>query len=225
MAKTISSPEGLLEGLWIYYDVNITVGRIVGGVPFNEKMIEGWIKAKHPDETVHAALIEETKESVDQARDESEKATWVGFKKDDDYGLYIEGRQVKAMLKESASVLRVRFDIAAFKSKVAERLYVTDQKIYLGVSEPTGSDERPIHVVTPMGPRSALKKSDYVEDAELSFTVKALDEPLKTTKEKNRVLPSAYVPALLEYASENGLGADRSQENGKFTVDSIEERR
>jgi len=224
MAKTISSPDVLTDGLWIYYDVNITVGRLVGGVPFAEKMIEGWIKAKHPDEAQHAAVIEETKEAMDQKRDDAEKSTWVGFKKDD-RGLYIEGRQVKAMLKEAASVLRVRLDIAGFKSKVAERLYVTDQRIYLGAFQPTGSDERPIHVYTPMGPRSALKKSDYVEDAKLAFTVKALDEPLKTTREKNRVLPSAYVPALLEYASENGLGADRSQENGKFTVDSIEERR
>ena len=161
---------------------------------------------------------------MDQARDETEKATWVGFKHDE-AGLYIEGRQVKAMLKEAASVLRVRFDIAAFKSKVAERLYVTDQRIHLGVSEPTGSDERPIHVQTPQGPRSALKRSDYVDNAQLKFTIKALDDPMKTIREKNKVLPSAYVPALLEYASENGLGADRSQENGKFSVDSITERR
>ena len=47
MAKNISSPEDLTAGMWIFYDVDITVGRIVGGVPFNEQMIEGWIKAKH----------------------------------------------------------------------------------------------------------------------------------------------------------------------------------
>ena len=220
----ITDPAELIANLWEYYRVTLRFReKLMGGIPYNKKMIEGWIMSRfgegdqaqaHIDKTMAEMGVDDLANLDPEIR---EAGSWVGFKHDD-IGIYVEGRQVKAALKEAASVLRIPFNIAAFKSKVAERLFVLEDKIHLGRKEPDGSEERAIHGYTAQGPRSALKRSDYVEQGEITFRVRAVLDPLTTIKDKNKVWPSAYLPALLEYVQENGFGADRSQGHGRSDV-------
>jgi hypothetical protein len=83
---------------------------------------------------------------------------------------------------------------------------------------PDGSEESPVHAMTPQGPISALKRVDYVETPTLTFTIRALKTPL-VTKAKDKIAPQAYVRTILEYCQDGGLGADRSQGYGKFLVE------
>ena len=184
-------------------------------------MIRAWLEAKLGASEATEALIFQTESEIQVAVDEGEKESWTGFKRDETRGLYLEGRQVKAMLKECANVLREQLGITAFKARVAERVFVEEDQIYLGKEEPDGSVERPIHVMTRMGPMTALKKADYVEDATVCFTLRALKQPM-LTKEKDRIMPSAYIPLLLKLGQNIGLGADRSQGNGRFIVTKFE---
>ena len=221
---TITDASGLIGGLWKYYKVKLRFrSRCYGGVPKNKDMIRGWLEAKMGSGGDTDKLIARTEEEIVIAVDDAEKQSWCGFKIDVPHGLYIEGRQVKACLKESANILREKIGIIAFKARLAERVFVLEDRIFLDRQEPDGSVERPIHVMTRQGPMTALKKADYVERAAVDFTLKALDSPMVMSGSKNRVPPSVYLPVILELAQEMGLGADRSQENGKFEVVEFEE--
>lgn len=104
------------------------------------------------------------------------------------------------------------------KAKLAERIFVEEDKIRFmrdGVAllKVDGDEERAIHVMTAQGPRTALKRCDYVNGpVELKFTVRMLDDGL---------VDADLVETLLEFGGWNGLGADRSQGNGLFDVKSI----
>jgi len=186
--------------------------------------IETWIRTRLGEGDMADVIIKQTLEAMGitegATAEEVSKGQSCGFKKNGE-GLYIEGRQVKAMIKESANILRPKFNMAAFKAKVAERVFVAEDKISLGVKEPTGYEERPIHVMTAQGERTALKRSDYVKDATIKFTLKVLDDSI-LDKNKKKWTPEEYLEPIFAFAEENGLGADRSQEQGKFNVTQFE---
>jgi len=208
--------------------------RIVGGTPTNPKLIEGWLKANMPEvtEDERAKLAATTLEQVKDVVEEESKAMWTTFKKDVTGVLFIEGRQVKAAFKEAANILRealIKQDkkgkpdekknrFTGFKSKLAERLFVEEERIFLirpgigPVTKPSGTEERPIHVMTAMGERTALKRYDYVSDVDLTFTVRWLDDGL---------MDDELLTVLLDYMGWNGLGADRSQGEGLFEVKEV----
>lgn len=232
--------------------------RIMGGVPLNPKLIEGWIKAGMPSvsEAERAALAARTAEEVPAATEDKAQAMTCCFKRNKEDGLFIEGRQVKAMFKESANVLRevlqkaehkgskakpAKPDAAdaapspddkpekpdtsrksrftAIRAKLAERLFVAEDRISIRrdgkiLEQADGSEERAIHVLTAMGPRDALKRSEFIEaPATLTFHLKWLADG---------VIDLDLIAVLLEHASENGIGADRSQGNGRFRVLKLE---
>ena len=135
------------------------------------------------------------------------------------HGLYIETRQVKAMLKQSASLLRITTQKIGSKQILAEGMEVkglppTPERLYLGCEQPDGHNEGPIHVKTAQGPRTSIKRVDYVERAELRFEIWVL----KTAAQEKRHIGKADLERILTHAQENGLGADRSQTRGKFDV-------
>jgi hypothetical protein len=148
------------------------------------------------------------------------ESCWNGFKIDDQ-GLYLEGRQVKACLKESANIVKGMLNITALKQRLAERVYVVEETIPLSVKQPSGSYEAMIHAMTAMGPINALKRVDYVERPVIRFTLRVLNEPLMN-KDKKKLPPMDYLTTILAHAGENGLGADRSQGNGQFDVIKLE---
>ena len=203
--------------------------KLCGGVPKSEKAIEGWIRTNVEDKSKLDQMISDTKEAmkVDELSkedvDDLAKSAWNGFKQDE-HGIYVEGRQIKSMFKESANVIKNVLNVSAFKARVAERVFVVEDKVYINneddvrFKEPSGFYEGMVHAMTAMGKISALKRVDYVESASISFTLRILDEKL-VTKDKKRMDIPTYIMHLITHAQENGLGAERSQGNGKFTCD------
>lgn len=217
--------------------------RVVGGVPADPKLIAGWLKANMPEvaEAELEKLAATTLAEVGKVVEDESKPMWTTFKRDEN-GIYMEGRQLKAAFKECANILRDVFQkqetaerkgtakatgegegkaqksrFTALKAKLAERLFVEEERVYLRtetqavLKEPHGNEENPIHVMTAQGPRTALKKFDFCEPGtHISFTVRWLNDG---------VVDASLVRALLEYMQWNGIGASRSQGNGQFTFE------
>jgi len=246
--KTLKSLNDIQNTLHLYshYRITITLNDwIMGGIPKSPDVIENWIafhlKDSHrldqlaakteaaiglakPDQGQAVAehqLAMSSPELTDEQMQSIQEYNWCGFHHNAD-GLYLEGRCIKAMLKESANILRRKMDLTALKARVAERLFVSDYTVSLGVNEPSGSHQGVVHAMTPQGKISALSRTDYVTKPKMSFTIKILDEPLVDKAKKFQFTPMALLELLLDYSTSIGVGAKRSQGFGRFTVDNIE---
>ena len=200
------------------YRVTLRLKDIAGGIPAHPDLIEPWINAtnKEKSEEERQKIIEAHKEDLPSVSEEKEARSTTTFKRDDS-GLYIEARQVKAMMKEAGNILKDYLGVKALKSKVADQVFVTsevegmkdDHKIYLSRDKPDCTEERPVHAMTPQGPRSSLKRSDIVKDTEISFIVHKFD---------NKELTEDVLMGIFDFSQRSGLGADRSQDRGRFEL-------
>ena len=245
--KNLKELEGALH-LYNYYDVRLTMnGKLMGGIPKSPDVIENWI-AFHLDDThrldqlaaqtadaigmvkpdalvataAHQSAMQTTA-LTDEQLEEIKQYNWCGFHSDDN-GLLLEGRCIKAMFKEAANILKKKLNLTALKARIAERLFVLEPSIPLGVTKPDGNLESMVHAMTPQGPINALSRTDYVTAPTLAFTCKIVDEALADKDKKYQFAPQALLEVLLDYGTELGIGANRSQGYGRFTVDSIDAR-
>jgi hypothetical protein len=216
--------------MWDYYSLMMKVDRLVGGLPKHPEIVRRWQEAKWPTNpeaklgngdpaTPEEAAARTVQDLGSQAlaAEEAVAGIWTGFAERDGV-LVIEERQVRAMLKESANIVKALPSMrkvnragdakeVPLRARLAERVFVRPHWIPLGVSEPTESPERPIHVMTALGPRTALKRADVIDDVEIHCTLKVLNDGFIT---------EAILCTILDHACENGLGTDRSQGNGTF---------
>jgi hypothetical protein len=124
--------------------------------------------------------------------------------------LYIEGRQVKAALKEAANIRwpwekgkGKTFAGKGAKSFVAEHVFVLDDRCYLGVDRPDDIQERFVHAN--QGP--GIAREEYVENVEVSFSVTS-----------DWAFTDSEWAELWLTAELQGVGATRSQGFGRFAV-------
>jgi len=219
------------NNLYERYEVEVEVlDRLDGGVPKNPEIIEKWVKARTKfDDDLTKKQIEDHVRDIKQEVEDTASGMWCGFKADD-VGIYIDARQVKALLRECMTMLGISQDKRGSKQIYQHGLEVKGQgardrhKIYLvtpaaGQAHPEPPDlkneETPIHVQTPQGPRSALKRVDYVPaGTRLTFEVWIM----ATHPQEKRHLGQRELEDMLTLAQEDGLGANRSQGCGKFEV-------
>lgn len=202
------------------YAVRIRIADIVGGKPATPEMIAAWVdatnKKKNADE--RKKIVDAHLETLaDLTEEKADKQSVVFARVDGE--LAIEGRQIKAMLKEAGNIIKTIAPgepIAALKSKVADQVFVAEEYIKLGRTEPDDREERPIHVMTAQGPRTSIKRVEIVRDVEIGFTVRR-----RRGRDKGSV-PEKVLLGILDYAQQVGLGADRSQGRGMFKVLSVE---
>lgn len=208
--------------------------RLMGGTPKDPKIIMGWIKSKMGIDEVEqqkqmtiSTMIElgvdkTPQELADLAVDELGKLAEQlaltkntnGFKIDPEHGLYIEGRIVKAMLKENTNIIFAGTPGWGATRKgprnaVAEWVFVNPDKIYLDRMAPDGVDLFIGHTSGPKGPTSNLTYYEYVERPKIQFEVMVT---------KDRVTLDQWV-AIWNQAEENGLGSLRSQGFGRFDIE------
>lgn len=224
------------------FAASLRVRNIAGGVPADPKVAEGWLRKKmvvDDDDLIRKAVIEVMAErgvSAEEAVEEVNRTKNLnGFKRlrcddcppDGDlcvngrHLLYIEGRQLKAAIKEAANVrwpypqtvwgpggarkggTKGEGRGKASTSFFAEHVFVQEDVVGLGVYEATDVTQRFVH--TWRG--NAISYDEYVAIADISFTV-ATDHDF--TEEQW---------ALLWLTGEqNGLGACRSQGFGRYEV-------
>lgn len=196
----------------------ISVRNIAGGVPTDPKVAEGWLRTKLTDKD---DLIREmvAQVMVDRGVTADEAASLVdtnkhlnGFRRDTD-GLYIEGRQLKAAVKEAAGVARATDKLKAkwgatnkgVLGFVAEHIMVIEERLHLGVTEPSKVIQS-----FPKNPRTGqtgIQYTEIIETAEFDFTV--ISDYAFTDEEW----------AMLWLTGEQqGVGASRSQGFGRYEV-------
>lgn len=237
MAKSKMSFDAFKQqfagSLFDEYRVKLYLHDVAGGTPMNKDLIESWINAtcKLKSEEERQKIIQASLETLSEVSEEKEARSWVGFKKDEEGHLFIDGRCVKAMLKEAANIIK---DVApngggqkgknagkdkgitSFKSKMADRVFVVEDRVYFQrngerIKEADELEERPVHAMTARGPRSSLKRTDILRDVEVEFTIRRLN---------TSDVPEEALFACLVYAQNLGLGADRSQ--GRGTMKDVE---
>lgn len=208
------------RALYDIYRVEIAIrDRLCGGMPKSADLIEAWVKA------TTGYNDQQTKAQTDEARavllEEVTERSWNGFPADAS-GVFVWARQIKALFKECATMLRVTVDKRGSKQIFQHGFEIKSMtggdRIHIGRPKADGYSEGPIHVQTPQGPRTALKRVDYVERPTLTFEVWVLS----TAPAETRHVGQEDIETMLTFAQENGLGADRSQGMGKFDVVSFD---
>lgn len=212
---------------WTTYTATIEISdRLIGGIPITNEgdrpdAFKGWLRGQQLDNTDVESLADTLTDVPDMPTGDGEEVLGTSFRADDD-GLYIEARQIKAMLREAAQRLGIIKRVRGSRQVVQHDLHIrgTDgsQKIHLGRTQPDGTDTRPISVMTPQGPRTSIKRFDYVVAPTLVFEIRLLDGGVGAG-----LIGEEELRDMLELGGMLGLGADRSQGEGTFILVSLEE--
>lgn len=218
--------EKYRDQVWpMQYRGRIRLHRICGGVPNDPNIAKSWLEKKlgvTDDEQLMKLVVETMAEREGMTRDDAVKEvinrTSVNGFKADGSGLYVEGRQLKACLKEGISVA-----VAAGKVKATgwgttkkwitnyfpEHVFVIQDTLYLYDEDGKHITERPVptqrFVSTFRG--NAISYDEIVPLAEIEFDV-ITDHPFS---DKEWAM-------LWVTAEQQGLGANRSQGYGRFEV-------
>lgn len=205
--------------MWRKFTVTMQFhGKLCGSVPQSKELVRPWLEARMPKNKPADAEkgIEEIEAEVLESIEQLEEKTTLGFQKDDN-GLFVRGATVKAHLKDCANQIKdhPEIKIKAFRSKVANKVYVDDYKIYLRngkeiYQEPVDQFEQPVHVMTAQGPRNALKIINYVERPAMRFTLLLLPDK-EVTLDK--------VKKIFEYGSVHGYGGERGMGEGRYSFE------
>ena len=214
--------------VWQEYIIGLQInGQFGGQIPRSEDEIRAMLEHRMPGRKPEDArpideLVEEVASQVDiqDTEDEDYVPGWSTFKHSAlDGQLQYEGRCIRGHLKDCALQVKDLYpEVKNFRSKVVNKLYVADTFIPLtkGGTDPfykaDGTETRYIQVMTRQGPRSAIKYIDYINDPYLEFRVKLL---------VNKEITIEHIKTILEYGSVHGMGAERSQGWGRYTVGNI----
>lgn len=216
---TTSAFAKYIPKAWPYvYAGTLHVGRIAGGTPTDPKVAEGWLRTKL-GEQVDDAVRQQVAEVMADRGVSPEVAVEIvnankhlnGFKRDEN-GLYIEGRHLKAAIKEAASVAAAAGKLPLtkwgatnkwLKAFVAEHICVMEDKLPLGLTEPTGIAQRFVHTHNGDG----IQYEEYCDDVDIDFTI---------TTDHN--FPEEQWAMLWLTGEQQGIGATRSQGYGRYTV-------
>lgn len=199
-------------------DVLLHVDELHGGIPMDQSKIEGWLASKigQDKESQIQQLVIETMAELNLDANEAlkevaEKYSLVGFKRIEG-DLVIEGRQIKAMIKEAANSRwgkrRWGPTNKGTKSFLAEHVFVPERYIGLGMTEPSGIAQRFISTYRGTG----IQYDEYVVDAKVNFTVIYDDIAAAAISDDDWA-------ELWVQAEQLGLGAARSQGYGRFVVE------
>ncbi len=202
----------------IRFEGTLHIGCIAGGTPTDPKVAEGWLKTKlgvDKDDLIRemvATTMVERGVTADEATTIVNQSKHLnGFRRDEN-GLYIEGRQLKAALKEAASIAVAAGALTArgwgktnkgLLSYLAEHVFVVEERLHLGVTEASGIAQRFVHTFRGTG----IQYEEYVEDAKVDFTV--ISDHDFTEKEW---------AAIWLTGEQQGIGASRSQGYGRYEV-------
>lgn len=206
-------------------------GLIVGGVPSDPSVIRKWLTTRMDlSDTALDELLAETikartgpmtaEEKIDAIVSSEHAPSINGFKRNETGELCYEGRCMKSAIKESANSAFPGTDYLdkgkapfvsprkGLMSTLAERVFVYDELIGLGVHSPTRVEERIKHVTTAQGPRSSINLVEVVEKPTLEFTMGVHDD----------FLSRAAWGRLMVRLEDIGIGADRGRSDGMFDL-------
>lgn len=213
---------------------------VVGGIPSDRSVIEAWLRSRLDigdaalqhliDQTVAERGLLTPDQAIDAVLTSDLAPSVNGFKRNENGELCIEGRIVKAALKEWANsaypgvdwpgktryLVNKKGDASLVKKGLMkyleEAITVNEILIGLGEKEPTRVEERVKHVMTPQGPRSTINRVEVVEIPEVTFTIRVRDD----------FLPTAAWARIWVVGEGIGLGSDRGRSDGQFELETWE---
>lgn len=223
MEKSIIQPAGVFASFrakaWpVEYAVTLDVRNIVGGTPSDPGVGEAFIRSKlaGSEDLIRdlvAKIMSERGVDAETAAKEADQLRHLnGFKREPGRGLYIEGRQVKASLKESANIAAASGKIPlkswgltrkGLLGFIAEHVCVFDDRVYLGTEQPDEVAQKFVHTWRGSG----IQYEEIVHAARLRFRL-LTDWPF--TEE--------HWAMILLTGEQQGIGASRSQGFGRYTV-------
>lgn len=203
--------------MWLQYRVVLDVeGPFAASLPKDRDAIRAMLEHRMPGRKPDGAVpIDELVDQVATAvatedQPDEEQLPGASTFPSDEKGLYYEGRCVRGHLKDCALQIQGFFpSVKNFRAKFVNRVYVMTDKIYLGVNEVAGTQERFIQVMTRQGPRSSIKYIDWVDSPTLEFTLRLLNDD---------VITEEHLKAVFEYGGIHGMGGERSQSWGRYTA-------
>lgn len=218
------------------YAATVHVRQLCGGTPSDPNVAEGFLKTKlgvdnerQIQQMVAELMVDRGLDAEEALKEANELRHLNGFKRDE-RGLYLEGRCVKAGIKEAANIrwqyarwlvdrngkVSVQYKAPGKKvdgestisgkattSFIPEHISVQEDRIPLGVHEASGINQKFVHTFR----GSAIQYEEYVTDVKLSFTVATDCE----FSEEQWAL-------LWLTGQEQGLGGSRSQGYGRYEV-------
>lgn len=207
------------------FEVQLRLSTIAGGTPSDQRVAEGWIKTKlglDKDEEIQRMVAETMVErgitQEEAAEEVSRNKNLNGFKRDAS-GLYIEGRQIKSMLKEDIS-------IAAAVDKLPIRGWgKTSKWIYGFFAEHVFIPETTVHLKTPSGnyvtePSEVIQRfvKTKLGQTGIQYEEVCYDVVIDFTVVTDYEFKDRDWAMIWTTGEQNGLGASRSQGYGRYEV-------
>ena len=226
---------------WAVYHAELSfTGQLIGGAPSDPKLVEGHLGRKlgiTDEDAVRNAVRTHLAEihGIDPstATDADIAAALEGVAEDTKAQVfkrlpgghpYIEGRQVKAAIKEAVAITYPRGEhkwgsyrnrkgvvtgVRDPRAFIAERVFVDDDPIVVGTNDNVRVELAVGHIKDWKGEtRSTLGYFECVDSPVITFTVRSLDDCVE---------PDQWA-RIWTLAEHNGLGARRSQGAGQFKV-------
>jgi hypothetical protein len=133
-------------------------------------------------------------------------------------GIFMKKRGSKQTFQHLIGVRAADHDGNALRGEQGLRLHFwRDGEIVTQVDDWI---EKTAHVMTAQGPRSVIKRHDYVTGATLRFLIMV---PCNLEKNREKALiQDEQVVEIMLHAQNNGLGCSRSQGHGTFQVTRLE---
>ena len=195
--------------------------KLHAGKPAQLDAAEAMLKARGLEAAIEAVNIDDPNELAEAAAETVNEGLCEFHRREGKPGIWMPSNHVKAMLKENWSVLGYRQSQRGSRGALAEGVFVfstdpTDPDwLYIG-EKPDGVDTNVSHTTGPKGPQSSIKRNEFVWQKRLTFDV-------KIAKAIANKLDDELFADMLHHASEHGLGANRSQGQGRFSIVNIEE--
>lgn len=215
--------------MWMRYRVALKFeGPFAASLPRTPDEIRAMLRHRMPvtappDATPMDELEEQVQSEVLDEDEDEWLPGWATFKRDEGGYPFYEGRCVRGHIKDCAQALaplmKSRSQKTAFKAKVAQRVFVEEDRLSLmrdgeRIGKLDGTEERFIQVMTRQGARSSIKHVDYIDSPEMYFTLRVLNDGMIGRED---------LGAILEYGSIHGMGQERSQGWGRYEVKELVE--
>lgn len=220
--------------MWKRYTVEMRfVTALCASVPANPEIQLPWLQARLARKKVvpaNARSLDEiatevltSTEGVQNPEEEQEQSLHV-FQRVEG-ALAMRAATVRAHIKDCGRVISslVSGKVTgekSFSTKVINSVYLDPAVYWLPIlsadsgkpiTDPTGRREKPIHVRTPLGERSAIKVYEYVEDAMLRVPLLVLEN-----KGGKTVISESDLGTLFEYGGVHGYGGERGDGEGRY---------
>ena len=225
----------------------IEIQRLMGGTPSDPRVAEGWLKTKMglDKEEILRQAVEEVMAARGVEKDEALKVVdklrhLNGFKRDrcdacdederkplcgsGSHALYIEGRHLKAMLKEAANVARAANNLSSRMgatskgtlSFVAEHNIVVEDILRLGQLDP--ATKKVIDVLEPSGIIQSFPKNPMTKQTGIQYTEHVDRAIVEFTIATDWDFTEKEWATIWLTGGNQGIGASRSQGYGRFDI-------